>query len=859
MPFATGPEAPIGHRAPVALERTPLDGLTTEEANVRLAADGPNTLPEGKRRTPFAVFLGVASEPMFLLLMAASALYFALGNLHEALTLCASFVVILFIAAAQEGRTERALAALRDLSSPRARVLRDGEVRTLPGRDLVRGDIVSLAEGDRVPADAIAREGAILSVDESLLTGESAPVTKRPSTGPHALGVPGGKDESSLYSGTLVVSGRGIAEVVRTGAQSELGRLGASLGELSAGRTPLQREVGHVVRRMAVFAIGLSCLLVVLRGLHGGGWLQATLSGLTLAIALLPEEFPVVLTVFLALGAWRMAKVGVLTRQMAAIETLGAVHVLCTDKTGTLTLNRMKVRRLCTTSGAIEVSDGATDLPEEVHPLVEFGVLACPRESYDPMEQAFHELASLTLSGSEHLHPRWNPVREYPLSPELLAVTHVWRSPEREGLVVAAKGAPEAVLDLCHLGRADAEQWRVRVRALATQGLRVLGVARSTAILDRAPDQAHDIPFDMVGIIGLEDPLRPEIRESVALCRRAGIRVLMITGDHAETARAIAEAAGLDAETILTGPEIEQLGDAELGDRLAATHVVARAVPAHKLRIVRALRERRLVIGMTGDGVNDAPALKAADVGIAMGARGTEVAREAASLVLENDDFGSIVAAVRTGRRIYDNLQKAFGYIVAVHVPIAGLSLLPAILGWPSVVTPVHVVFLELIIDPACSIVFEQEPEEADLMDRPPRSMDSELLNRGRFFGALLSGAVVLMGILWALSVSRGAGQSAAMARALAFLGLVLGNLSLLATSRSQREPFWRVIGRRNPALPVLIGFVVVAMVLLLGVRGCREFFSFGILPARDVVRMAVASALPALVLDASKGWAGRA
>jgi Ca2+-transporting ATPase len=829
-------------------------GLTTEEANIRLASDGPNALPEGKRRTPFAVLLGVASEPMFLLLMVSSALYFALGSVHEALTLCASFVVILVIAAVQEGRTEHALDALRDLSSPRARVLRDGRVRTLPARDLVRGDVVTLTEGDRVPADMIARDGTILSIDESLLTGESAPVTKQCSADAETLGVPGGDHGSSLYSGTLVVSGRTTAEVVRTGARSELGRLGASLGEQGTRQTHLQREVGRVVRRTALLAIGLSVLLVILRGLRGEDWLQALLPGLTLVISLLPEEFPVVLTVFLALGAWRMAKVGVLTRKMTAIETLGAVQVLCTDKTGTLTLNRMTVRRLWTENLEFERPDGVTVLPEEVHSLVEFAVLASPRESLDPMEQAFRELAHSYLADTEHLHPRWQAVREYPLSPELLAVTHVWQAPGSTSLVVAVKGAPEAVFDLCHLSPADGDRWRARVRALATRGLRVLGVARSTN-LDHAPNHPHDIPFEMVGIVGLEDPLRPEIAQSVALCRRAGIRVLMITGDHVDTARAIGKAAGLDTRGIISGPELERMNDAELADRIGTTDLVARAVPAHKLRIVRALSERRLVVGMTGDGVNDAPALKAADVGIAMGARGTDVAREAASLVLENDDFASIVAGIRTGRRIYDNLRKAFKYIVAVHVPIAGLSLLPAILGWPLIITPVHVVFLELIIDPSCSIVFEREPEDADLMDRPPRTRDSELLDRTGIFRAFISGAATLAGIMWTLWVLSSPGQSVAAARTLAFIGLVVGNLSLLLTSRSERDPFWRTLGRRNLALPLLVAIVLVSTTFILGTPPLREFFSFRVPPLGSILWMIGAAASPVLVLDIAKAY----
>lgn len=829
-------------------------GLTTAEAAARLSVDGPNVLPEGQRRTPIVIIWEVVREPMFLLLLGASTLYFVIGDLEEALTLLGSIVVIFSIAAVQQGRTERALDALRDLSSPRARVLRDGRMLTLPARELVRGDVVSLGEGDRVPADAIFREGPIVHVDESLLTGEAVPVSKKPSLEAEELGAPGGDGGSSLFSGTLVVSGRCLAEVVRTGARSEMGKLGLSLQTMKPGGTPLQREVTGVVRRMAAFALVASIGVVALSGMNTGDWVQATLAGLTLAIALLPEEFPVVLTVFLALGAWRMVKLGVLTRRVTALETLGAVDVLCTDKTGTLTVNRMTIRKLRTETVDFTVpGGGAKELPEDVHALVEYGVLACPRDPFDPMEKAFHALGNV-LTGTEHLHPRWNGVREYPLSSELLAVTHVWRDEEQSRrLTVAAKGAPEAVFDLCHLGAHDLERWRERVHTLASQGMRILGVARSTVLLGGVPDHVHDIPFELVGIVGLEDPLRPEVPGAVALCRTAGIRTLMITGDHAETARAIALEAGLDATRPLTGAEVESLEEAELAARLLGTEVVARAVPDHKLRIVRALRGKGLLVGMTGDGVNDAPALKSADVGIAMGGRGTDVAREAASLVLEKDDFGSIVAAVRTGRRIYDNLQKAFGYIVAVHVPIAGLSLLPSAMGWPAIVVPVHVVFLELIIDPACSVVLELEPEEADSMTRPPRPKGTRLLDTRRLLRAFGSGALALSGVLWAVASAKLGGQPMAMQRSLAFIGLLSSNLALLLTHRSDRQPFWVTVRARNRAVPVLLATVVGSIVLLLGVPFLREIFGFDPVGVRALISTVVASTLPVFLLDFTK------
>jgi Ca2+-transporting ATPase len=762
-------------------------------------------------------------------------------------------VIVMTITVVQEGRTERALDALRTLSSPRAQVLRDGVVVTVAARELVRGDVIRVAEGDRVPADAALRDGTALAVDESLLTGESVPVSKLPDPGADTLVAPGGDGTAALFAGTLIVSGRGLAEVLATGPRSQLGQIGASLRELPATRTPLQREVGRVVRQLAVVGVALSLALVVIRAALGTGWRDALLSGITLAMALLPEEFPVVLTVFLALGAWRISKRRVLTRRVSAVETLGAVHVLCTDKTGTLTQNRMVVRRLATEDTDLAIDDATVALPEEVHTLVEVGILACPRDPFDPMEKAFWALARLTLGDTEHLHPSWQAVREYPLRPGLLAVTHVWRASEDERLVVATKGAPEAVFDLCHLDAATTERWRARVTAMARDGLRVLAVARSPEQPSASPEDPHDLPFEMIGLIALADPIRADVPDAVALCRRAGIRVVMITGDHPDTARAIARQAGIDASRVVTGPELEAMDDDALAACLESASVLARAVPAHKLRIVKLLQARGRLVGMTGDGVNDAPALKAADIGIAMGARGTDVAREAADLVLVEDDFASIVAAVRTGRRVYDNLRNAVSYIVAVHLPIAGLALIPALLGWPLLLQPAHVLFLELIIDPACSIVFEMEPEDADVMERPPRGSGDRLFGARAIGWSVLRGLLVLGAALATVAWARAGGLDDAGQRAAGFVTLVTGNLAILVASRSAHLPFWRTLRRRNPAVPVLVTATLAILAVILLVPALRSLFAFGA-PALTVVATAAAAGLvPVLLLDAIK------
>jgi Ca2+-transporting ATPase len=628
-----------------------------------------------------------------------------------------------------------------------------------------------------------------------------------------------------------------------TGADTELGRIGRFLQATGSQETPLEREVGRTVRRIAVAGLLLCAMLAVVYGATRGDWTRGLLAGLTLAMAVVPEEFPVVLAVFLALGAWRLSKRSVLTRRVSAVEALGATTVLCVDKTGTLTENRMTIARLCADGARVEVGPGGVGpLPEIVHRLVEFGILASQRDPFDPMERAFHALGHGALEDTEHLHGDWVLVREYPLSPELLALSHVWRAPEGGRRVIAAKGAPEAVADLCHLDQPALEKLRAEVTTLATGGLRVLAVARAFFADDRLPEIQHDFEFELLGLVGLADPVRAAVPGAIVECQRAGLRVLMITGDHPETARSIARAIGLPADEIVLGSELDALDETALGMRLRHTSIVARAVPEQKLRIVSALQAQGEIVAMTGDGVNDAPALKAAHIGIAMGARGTDVAREAADLVLTDDDFASIVGAVRLGRRVFDNLRKAVAYILAIHVPIAGMSLLPVLFGWPLVLLPVHIAFLELIIDPACSIVFEAEPEEADVMLRPPRGREGALFP-GRLVGwSVLQGASVLAVAcgLFAWALARGGDAAEEHARALAFAALFAGNLALIVTNRSWETGLWATLRRPNRPQAWVLGVSAGVLALVFAWPLARESFHLALLgPGEAAVAIA--------------------
>jgi Ca2+-transporting ATPase len=812
-------------------------GLSEAEAAKRLKEEGYNELPSSRRRSIWTIALEVVREPMFLLLVACGIIYFFLGDVHEALMLLGFVVVVMGITMYQERKTERALEALRDLSSPRALVIRDGSERRIAGREVVRGDILVVKEGDRVPADGVLLSCLSLMVDESLLTGESVPVRKSTAPCDIAMGRPGGDDLPFIYSGTMVVQGQCIAEVQATGIATELGKIGRALLDVTPEESLLQKETKRLVRNLAVLGLSLCALVIVVYGLTRGSWLHGFLAGITLAMATLPEEFPVVLTVFLALGAWRISQKRVLTRRVPAIETLGSATVLCVDKTGTLTENRMSVRKMFSRDEYLTLENPASShLPETFHLLTEFSILASQIDPFDPMEKAIKQLGDNYLKGTEHLHADWALVHEYPLSPELLSLSRVWKSPDGRDYIIAAKGSPEAILDLCHIESDQAENLSRHINALADDGLRVLGVARARFAAPTLPEEQHDFVFEFLGLIGLADQVRAKVPESIRECRTAGIRVVMITGDYPGTALNIARQIGLASDdSFITGPELDAMSNDELQRRIAAVNIFARVVPEQKLRLVDALKANGEIVAMTGDGVNDAPALKSAHIGIAMGGRGTDVARESASLVLLDDDFSSIVQAVKLGRRIFDNIRKAIAYIFAIHVPIAGISLIPVLFKWPLVLMPVHILFLELIIDPACSIVFENEREEADVMNRAPRASHEPLLNSRTLAISLLQGLSVLGILLAVFVVSLYGGHGERDARALTFTTLIVANLCLILTNRSWLRTILATLSSPNPALWWVIGGTVLFLGLVLYIPFLRNIFKFDRLHSFDL------------------------
>ncbi len=801
-------------------------GLTTQEAEKRQKVSGYNELQSSKEKTIFRIALEVLKEPMFILLIACGTLYIILGDYREGLILGSAIFVIIGITFYQSRKTERALEELKKLSSPRATVLRDGEMKKIPGREVVPDDILILNEGDRISADATILEVNNLLVNEAILTGESMPVRKISFTGNELENKPGGDDLPFIFSGTLIIQGSATAKVTANGINSQFGKIGESLKSLKEEETKLQGEMKILIRRLAIIGIVLSVLVVVAFYFTRGNLAKAFLTGLSSAMSILPEEFPVVLTIFLALGAWRMSRKNVLTRKPAAIETLGSATVLCADKTGTITQNKMDVEAFYngkqTLQGELN-ENNYLDFQE----LTRISIMASQFEPVDPMEKAIrinHEKFDKTNIAEEYVL-----LREYALSKELLSMTRVLKKKSDSTLTAAAKGAPEIIFKLCNMTTEEVEQHTLVVNKYADAGLRMLGVAVKKLESEILPESQLDFNFSFVGLIGLADPIRPEVPEAIEECYSAGIRVIMITGDFPLTAKSIGNQIGLRKEgRMITGNELEKMSDDELQKEILDTIIFARVVPAQKLRIVKALQANGDVVAMTGDGVNDAPALKAANIGIAMGGKGTDVAREASSLVLLDDNFASIVVAIRLGRRIFDNLQKAMSFILAVHVPIVGLALLPAFMpSLPILLLPIHIVFLELIIDPSCTIAFETESEEAGIMKKMPRKQNEKFFGRDKILRSLFKGILTFSAVIIVYYATINEGHSDNEIRAITFVSLILANVGLILTNLSRTRNFLHTLMAHNRAANIILGGTVLVLFLVIEIPWLQEIFQF--------------------------------
>lgn len=789
------------------------EGLSQEEAKTRLAKVGYNELASSKPKNIGRIAFEVMKEPMFILLISCGILYILLGDYREGIILSSSIFIIIFITFYQYQKTEKALSALKKLASPRALVLRDGQFIKVAGRELVPDDIIILNEGDRVPADGELIESTNLTIDESLLTGESIPAEKNKQTE---------NKDNLIFSGTLVVQGSGKAKITATGENTQFGKIGKSLESIEQDETRLQKEMKVLIRNLFIFGGIISAGVVIAFYITRGNFIQSLLSGLASSMAILPEEFPVVLTVFMALGAWRLSKKNVLTRTPSAIETLGSATVLCSDKTGTITQNKMQVKALLVENMLIP-ENAFLENKTKIEAISKTAFLACQNNPIDPMEKAIADCYHLNFKDQVE---EYTLIKEYPLQRELTAMTRVLE--HHKNKIIAAKGAPETIFKLCKLSESEIKVLQNIIKENASKGYRILGVAQGVGNISTLPESQTEIKYLFVGLLILEDPIRAEVPTAIKECKEAGIRVIMITGDHPETARSIGNQIGMDSNAeIVTGAELEKMSDEELKIKIRNINIFARVIPEQKLRIVLALKANNEIVAMTGDGVNDAPALKAANIGIAMGNKGTDVAREASSLVLLDDNFTSIVSAIRNGRKVFDNLQKAMSYIIAVHIPIIGLALIPAFnSALPILLFPLHIVFMELIIDPICSIAFESEQEEKGIMQRPPRNPNEKFFGFKKIIGSSVQGLLLLIMVILVYYFSFKEGHSEGEARAITFSSLIIGNIFLILTNLSKTRSFVTVLLERNWAVIIILSIAFIMLWVILAIPMMQNLFS---------------------------------
>ncbi len=809
------------------MQASSFQGLSSASIPQLQAQYGKNVFKKVTGNRFLRVSLDIIKDPMFLLLSIACALYFILGQIDEGLMMLLTMLIVAAISIFQEARSFRALEALKQFSEPKVNVIRDNALQVINHEELVPGDVILLEEGDRVPADAELLETNDLSVNESIITGESLPAEKHLNA-----------ETSLLYQGTTIESGKCVARVLFTGSNTQLGKIGKSISNNSSQKTVLQVHIMHFVRRLALFGFGAFSLIFLVNYLHYHQLVPSLLFALTLAMSVVPEEIPVAFSSFMALGAYKMSRLGIISRQPQVIENLGAVNTICLDKTGTITENRMKVIEVFSHKTGLSANPDI-GFDEHSSSVLYYAVLASETNPFDAMEKAIVEASGKVLSDIEEAGLKM--VYEYPLDGHPPMMTHLYQragSPQSP-VIVSSKGAAERILRVCHLQSDVEKQLLERVRELSQKGFRVLGVASATFSGEDYPISQDDFPWKLEGLVALYDPPKQNVREVIKLILDAGITVKLITGDHPGTAIHIAERIGMnDPLRFRLGDEIMGMDEAALRKAVETTNVFARMFPDAKLRVINALKENGSIVAMTGDGVNDAPAIKAANIGISMGRAGSETARQVADLVLTDDNLEKITKAISEGRKIYSNLVKAFRYIISIHIPIILTAALPLILGWiyPNIFTPIHIIFLELIMGPTCSIFFEREPVEEDIMRAPPRGRDAGLFSREELMLSIVQGLVITAGVLGVYYYAMRAGNGIESTRTLVFTTLIMANIFLTFVNRSFTKTVLKTIHFKNSLAPIvlLISTAFLALMLLypparglfqLAPIGLREFF----------------------------------
>lgn len=796
-------------------KQTAIKGLSLQEVEAIRSRSGRNELKSGEDNILWSVIREMVTEPMFLLLVAAAVIYFISGSTEDGLFMVGALVLVSAISFFQESRSRKALAALHALTRPRCKVIRQGITLEIESEELVPGDCMVVEEGTAVPADGIILRAHDFSVNESMLTGESLPVHKNEQSENHFV-----------WQGTSVASGLAICEVTQIGNHTKLGQIGQSMEAIKAEKTPLQLQVANFVKKMAIAGMAVFLLVWLINYFQSKDILGSLLKALTLAMSILPEEIPVAFTTFMALGAWRLMQANVIVKQIKTVETLGSATVICTDKTGTITENKMALAQLYLPDTHNIVTPDSK-LSESGRELIRMAMWASEPIPFDPMEIALHDAYSSLDEHDER--PLYRMIHEYPLGGRPPMMTHVFENPIGHR-IIACKGASEAIIRLCHLDEASLEQIRKAEIRMATAGFRVLAVGVSDFRGKEFPENQQQLNFQFKGLVAFFDPPKENISKVFESFYAAGIQIKILTGDHAETTSTIAAQTGFkDTQNPLGGAEIMQLDEMELRKRALETGIFYRMFPEAKLRVIHALKAEGQIVAMTGDGVNDGPALKAAHIGIAMGKKGTEIARHAASLILRHDDLSAMVEAVAMGRRIYDNLKKAIQYIISIHIPIILTVLIPLALGWayPAIFTPIHVIFLELLMGPTCSIVFENEPMEANTMKRKPRPFTTTFFQFKELTISIIQGLAIAAGVLFAYQYAFWNGLEEEGIRTVVFLTMITSNVLLTLVNRSFIHAIWTTARYHNPLVPLIISLTFILTALTLFVPFLRDLFNF--------------------------------
>lgn len=813
-------------------------GLSAEEVAASRESHGNNSFEIKEDRVLLEVLKEVVLEPMFILLMAACIVYFIVGEYQEGTIMLVSIFIVAGISLFQEYRSKNAVQALKKLSAPNAKVFRNGAIAQIPTDDIVVGDLMMLEEGEVVAADGLIISTNDFSLNESILTGESFHVVKS------------ANNNDSVYRGTLVTSGSAIVQVSAVGLKTMFGQIGVSLKEITVVKTPLQVQIRNFVRNMVWIGAAAFSIVIGFNYYKSGDLIQSFLQGLTLAMSILPEEIPVAFSTFQALGAFRLLRNNIIVKQPQYVETLGSATVICVDKTGTLTQNKMQIEYVYdfVSKRSIPVTELAS-LPKT---LIEYAMWSSETNPFDPMEKAIHGLYEKVAADDKR--KIFIQVHEYPIGGKPPKMTHIFKNDNGE-VIIAAKGAVEGIIKQSKLSLVDIQLIEEESANYARKGYRVLAVGKSSWENEIWPLSQEDFVFEFLGLIAFQDPPKERITETIKNFRQAGISVKMITGDHVETALAIAKQIELDhRDTILTGEEIIHLSKEELQEKVKHADIYARMFPEAKLKVVDALKENGEVVAMTGDGVNDGPALKAAHIGIAMGLRGSGVAKSAASLILSDDDLSHMTDAVALGRKIYDNLKKAIQYIVSIHIPIILIVLLPLLLMWKLklIFSPVHVIFLELIMGPTCSIIYENEPMEPDTMKRPPRKPESTFLSLRQLIMSIIQGLMITGACLGIGYYYMQQGEDESTVRTSIFITLLFSNIMLTLINRSFVHSIFKTIRYSNNLIPIIIAVTLLFIAASLYLPFVREVFLLTVIPPMQVFYCAIAAMAGTLWIE---GW----